>query len=393
MKNPRILFLHNRCMGYRKPLFNMFAEKYDVHFFFTDEKSACGLRADYKLLKRLGFGSFKFAPGLLYVIYREKYDLIIFPPADLPGDLLENIACFFAAKIRGKPYLIWSEKWQWKDDKKILIRRFYLAFDRIVMGSICRNAAACISDGLKHAEYLLSLNVAKERIFISPPASIKKQVSESDNLAHIKEKLGLTDQKVILYVGRLLKRKGVNYLIDAFAKTKKEIEGSKLIIIGEEGIYGKTADQRISIAQLKRQSKELGLEVNTDIFFLGDAEEKVLESSYLISNVFVLPGITHITGEPWGLVLNEAMQFGKPIISTDAVGAAYDLIEEGKNGFMVAERDADALHKALVRILSNPALEEKMGDESKRIIRRYSYEDMFEGFNRAIKYALKSNNN
>lgn len=392
MKNPRILFLHNRCMSYRKPLFNMFAEKHDMHFFFTDEKEAGGLRADYRLLKRFGLGPFRFTPGLMYILSRERYDLVVFPPADLPGELFDNFMCFLVTKIRRKPYLIWSEKWGWKDDEKSLIRRFYLGFDQFVMGYICRSAAACISDGIKHKEYLLSLNVPVNKIFMAPPASIVSRGSDDDDEDGSKDVSGLSNQKIILYVGRLLKRKGVNYLLEAFAKTKKEID-CKLFIIGGEGLYGKTGDDRLSIDQLKAQSERLGLKLNCDIFFLGDVGERELLRSYRMCNVFVLPGITYVTGEPWGLVLNEAMQFERPVISTDAVGAAHDLIAEGVNGFMVPERNAEALSIALLKVLSDATLEEKMGHESKRIISRYRYEDMFDGFDRAFDYALNSNDN
>ena len=391
MKNPRILFLHNRCMGYRKPLFNMLAEKHDVCFFFTDEKEVGGLRADYRSLKRFGLGPFRFTPNLLSILSSKRYDLVVFPPADLPGELLDNLICFLVTKIRRKPYLIWSEKWNWKEDKKLLIRRFYLALDQFVMGYICRSAAACISDGMKHKEYLLSLNVSEKKIFIAPPASVVSQGSDECDVNRIKDELGLANQKVILYVGRLIKRKGVNYLIEAFAKTKEEIDVAHLLIIGGEGLYGKTAEDRLSIDQLKTQSEGLGLKLNHDIFFRGDVEDKVLLKSYLICNVFVLPGINYMTGEPWGLVLNEAMQFGKPVISTDAVGAAYDLIEDGINGYMVPEKDVEALCAALIKVLSDPKLQEKMGMESRRIISRYKYEDMFGGFDKAINYALRLN--
>lgn len=391
MKNPRILFLHNRCMGYRKPLFNMFAEKHDVHFVFTNEKEVEGLRADYRSSKRFGPGPFRFTPSLLSILSKEIYDLVVFPPADSPGELLDNLICFLVTKIRKKPYLIWSEKWGWKEDKKLLIRRFYLIFDQFVMGYICRSAAACISDGMKHKEYLLSLNVSEKKIFTAPPASVVSLGSDESYANRAKDELGLANQKVILYVGRLLKRKGVNYLIEAFAKTKKEIDVAHLLIIGGEGLYGKTGEDRLSIDQLKTQSEGLGLKLNHDVSFLGDVEDKVLLKSYLICDVFVLPGINYVTGEPWGLVLNEAMQFGKPVISTDAVGAAHDLIEEGINGFMVPERDVEALYEALLKVLTDTKLEVKMGLESKRIISRYKYDDMFDGFDRAFNYALSLN--
>ena len=61
------------------------------------------------------------------------------------------------------------------------------------------------------------------------------------------------------------------------------------------------------------------------------------------------------------MVLNEAMQFGKPVIATDAVGVAYDLIEEGRNGFLVPERDEHALYKKLKLLVGDEKLVRQMG--------------------------------
>ncbi len=392
MEKPRILFLHNKCMRYTKPLFNILAERLNVYFFFTDEKKIDGLKAGYSLSSKCGFGLFKPTRGLMLALFREKCDLIVLPPADSPGELFDNLICFLAAKIRNKPYVIWSERWGWKKGRKSPIRRLYLALDQTIIGYIYRNANACISDGIKHKEYLISLNVSGNRIFIAPRASVIGPNSDDEETSRIKDGLGLGDKKIILYVGRLIKRKGVNYLIEAFAKIRKEIDGVSLLIIGGEGLYGKTTEDRFSIDQLKCYSEELGLKLNHDIFFLGDVDDKTLLHYYTMSNVFVLPGVTFLTGEPWGLVLNEAMQFEKPVISTDAVGAAYDLIEVGKNGFMIPERDSGALSGALFKVLSDSGLQEKMGMESKRIISRYKYEDMFNGFEKAINYALRFDN-
>ncbi len=388
MENPRILFIHNKCMPYRKPLFNMLANRHDVRFIFTNEKKVEGLCAEHKVLKRHGLGPVNLALGLISVLSQERYDLIVLPPADLPGGLLDNLICLIAARIKRKPYLIWSGRWKWKEDNKYLIRRFYTFFDRTLIGFIYRNADACISYGMKHKEYLLSLNVSENKIFIAPQASAAIQDADDNGINKIEEELDIGNKKVILYVGRLIKIKGVNYLIEAFAKIREEMEGACLLIIGEEGLYGKTTEERFSIDKLKLFSEDLGLKLNRDIYFLGDIEGANLSRYYLISNVFVLPGITHRIAEAWGLVLNEAMQFGKPVISTDAVGAAYDLIEDGINGFRVPERDVEALYKAMLKILSDKEIEQKMGKESKRIISNYSYESMFDGFEKAINHAL-----
>jgi glycosyltransferase involved in cell wall biosynthesis len=107
-------------------------------------------------------------------------------------------------------------------------------------------------------------------------------------------------------------------------------------------------------------------------------------------NVFVLPSIWQPDYcEAWALTLNEAMQFRKPVIATDAVGAASDLIEDGVNGFVVKNADADSPYEAMERIISDPELERRMGLESKRIIEQgFTYEHMMNGFEEAIKAVM-----
>jgi glycosyltransferase involved in cell wall biosynthesis len=391
MDDERIIFITNKYVRYRRPIFQKLADNINVHFLFTDEKKIEDFKASHRIIRKYGIKPFAFTIGLIPILLFEKFDLVMLPPADSPGELFDNFVCFLATKIRGKPYMIWSERWMWKEDKKSLIRQFYIAFDKIVMGFIFREAKACIIDGIKNREYLLFMNVSEDRIFTVPPASELAARFDENQEMEIKHKLCLENKKVILYAGRLLKRKGINYLIEAFAKIKKEMADTCLLVIGGEGLYGKTREESFTIFELKSHSEKLGLKLNRDLYFLGDIKDEDLVRYFRICNVFVLPGINYVIGEPWGLVINEAMQFGKPVISTDAVGAAYDLIDDGINGFMIPEKNVDALSKALYNVLSDQDVERKMGMESKRIINRYKYEDMFKGFNKAIDYALRLN--
>jgi glycosyltransferase involved in cell wall biosynthesis len=90
------------------------------------------------------------------------------------------------------------------------------------------------------------------------------------------------------------------------------------------------------------------------------------------------------------MVLNEAMLLGKPVIATSAVGAAFDMIVEGENGFIIPERDVDSLASSLGDIISDKKMAEKMGGESLKIItNRFRYSHMVDGFKKAVKFALR----
>jgi glycosyltransferase involved in cell wall biosynthesis len=110
---------------------------------------------------------------------------------------------------------------------------------------------------------------------------------------------------------------------------------------------------------------------------------------YLASDVFVLPSITTYFADACPLVVNEAMYFGKPVITSDAVGTTF-MIKDGENGFVVPEKDSAELESAMFRVLSDPDLEESMGRSSKKLIETsFRYEDMIDGFNSAVKLVYK----
>lgn len=384
----KILFIHNKAMWYRIPFFNELSKEYETNFIFTNETKVENLESRYQILRRYGVYPFSVAFGLIPQLIRENYDIVVFPPPDSPGELIDNIICVFIAKLTKKPYMIWSERWKWKHNERNIFKRFYHLAEGIVIRYLCKNARACVtSGGTKQKEYFLSFGVSTNKVFIIPYVSQNLSKNNSlETIERVKRTLNITNKKVILYVGRLIRRKGVNYLIHAFGKLRNERDDICLLIIGGKGYYGRTDKHSFTIEELKNLSKNCGLEIETDIYFLGDVPNENLPPYYQLCNVFVLPAVTFGIAEPWGLVLNEAMQFGKPVIATDAVGAAYDLIQNGINGFMIQQKDVDALYEAMKKILTDPELERKMGEASKRIIDgAFTYAHMVEGFDKAIE--------
>jgi len=384
MEKPKILFIHNKCMWYRRPFFNKLAEEYNVEYLFTDEKKVEGLKAKHEILKRYGIYPFSFAFGLISRLIKRDFNIVVFPPPDSLGELIDNVFCFLMSNSRRKPYFVLSERGSWK--KKIsLAKWFYIKISHLLTSFIACNSSAFFVPGIKYKEYPLSLGVSFEKIFILPCVSgLTCSDKDYEKGGRLKKELGIENKKIILYVGRLIKRKGADYLIRAFAKVRKERDDVVLVIVGDE-YFGRGKDYCGD--ELKSLCKDLG--VHDDVYFIGEIKHDALAPYYILGDVFVMPGITYRIAEPWGLVLNEAMSFGKPVIATDAVGAAYELIRDGVNGFMVPEKDVNALYKTIKKIIENPELGRKMGEESKRIIEEgFSYEHMVNGFKKAIKYVL-----
>ncbi|MEX2454894.1 MAG: glycosyltransferase family 4 protein, partial [Rhodospirillaceae bacterium] len=116
--------------------------------------------------------------------------------------------------------------------------------------------------------------------------------------------------------------------------------------------------------------------------FLGFRGQTELPPLYDICDVFVLPSDT----EPWGLVTNEAMNAGRPVIATTEVGAARDLVADGDNGFVVQPGDIDALSGALLKLFSDPELRARMGRRSLEIVGAWSFREDVEGLREALRY-------
>ena len=209
------------------------------------------------------------------------------------------------------------------------------------------------------------------------PNACDISMKNEDHIAKekLKNELKIGDKKIILYIGRLIRMKGVDYLIEAFARYKKENTDIALVIVGK-------GDYQHELEQLSKD-----LNIDDSVFFVGYIEYEHLPAYYLLCNICVVPSIIYLKGDAWVFVVNEAMYFGKPIIATEAVGAAYDMIQNGKNGYMIPEKDSNSIYISMKKILSNDKLEVKMGAESKKIYEEgFREKNMIEGFSKAVEY-------
>ncbi|MHA2216764.1 MAG: glycosyltransferase [Candidatus Hodarchaeales archaeon] len=160
-----------------------------------------------------------------------------------------------------------------------------------------------------------------------------------------KEVLVSMDEKIILFVGRLIYYKGVQFLIAAMLNIK-----AKLIIIGE-GKHKK---------KLERMVKNLKLD--SKVFFLGKQSDAKLRYWYKNCDVFVLPSVER--SEAFGIVQLEAMAFKKPVINTDLPTGVPFVSKHGQTGLTVPPEDPDALSKAINRLLDNDDLRLRFGENA-----------------------------
>lgn len=166
-----------------------------------------------------------------------------------------------------------------------------------------------------------------------------------------------------MYVGQFIERKGIEYLISSFKKYIKVDSDISLLLVG----YGPSEDR------LKKMSSNL---VNKKIFFVNHIEIDQMPKVYGISDVFVLPSLE----ETWGLVVNEAMAAGLPVITTDKVGSSIDLVKNDINGFIVKSKSSEQIYLKLKKILSKNGKAEIMGNNSLKLINNFSPEKQASAF-------------
>ena len=166
---------------------------------------------------------------------------------------------------------------------------------------------------------------------------------------------------VILFASKLQQRKHCSDLLDAYRiLIGRKMSGPQpyLVIVGD-------GEQR---AKLEEQARINGL---TDIRFCGFRNQSELPRFFDIASVFVLPA----RHEPWGLVVNEAMNAARAVVVSDDVGCHPDLITNGVEGFVFPVGDVNALADALLRVLATPDTAAKMGENALRRIKKWSFEE------------------
>ncbi len=208
----------------------------------------------------------------------------------------------------------------WKKQlKKILLGRF-----------LFKKAAGFLTSGTANEQFYKSYGVPEEKMVRMPfswgyeeiLAKAKELKPKRENL---RSSFGIKENDfVLLYVGRLSKEKSLFTLLDAYNQVS--YQNKKLFLVGDGPLRSK----------LEKCAERLNLK---EIYFMGFRPRDEVFKFYTVSDAFVLPS----GDETWGIVVNEAMCFGFPIIASNRVGAAVDLVKEGYNGFIFPVGDVEKL--------------------------------------------------
>ena len=162
----------------------------------------------------------------------------------------------------------------------------------------------------------------------------------------------------VLFVGRLEKRKGFGFLLDAFKIVRAEVPQARLLVVGAFD-----DDDKKPFVEYVRRNRIHGVR------FIGRVPEEELPRYYHTCDVFCAPSLGY---ESFGMVLVEAMAAGKPVVAS-AIPGYTEVVKSGAEGLLVPPGDSQALARAIIHLLNNPQLREWMGEMGRKKAARYSW--------------------
>ncbi|VVB91410.1 Trehalose synthase [uncultured archaeon] len=225
--------------------------------------------------------------------------------------------------------------------------------------NLCEKADGLIAVSTYTANCVMKkYGILPDKISIIPNAIDVTKFNPDIEGKEIRKKLGITSEKIILFVGRLDFQKGAGYLISAFSEVIRDFPDVKLIIVGD----GPLKDHIKKIIDEHCLSKS--------VFLLGRATDEDLPRIYAACDLFVLPSLM----EGFGIVYLEAMACGKACIGAN-IGGVEDVIADGHTGFLVPPADPASICKAIETLLSDEKTLKRFGMEGRRrVMENFTWE-------------------
>ena len=269
-------------------------------------------------------------------------------------------ASYVAARRARVPFVLWASLWAHP-------RTPAHALSLLPMRAIYGQADAVVTYGPHVTRYVQRFRSAGN-VFEAPqavdPAVFARPVSDAERAA-ARERMGAAPGAfVALFAGRLVPEKGIETLLRAWRQASLRPD-SALVFAGAGPLSPNGPNVRV----------------------LGRIERNDLPPLYSAADVLVLPSIATATfREPWGLVSNEAMHQGTPVIASDAVGAAAGgLVRDGRTGMVFPAGDADALAARLSALAAAPELRERLGAQARTAVAEYTPERWADGMSAALR--------
>ena len=377
----RIVIITEIISPYRIPLFNALARNPDIdlHVLFLGETDP-NLR-EWRIYREEIEFSFQVLPSWRKRI--GKYNALLNsgvtsalnnlqPEAILCGgyNYVASWQSLGWARRHNVPFLLWSESNRQDQRRELPIVEF-------LKKQFLRRCSGFVVPGRAAFDYVKAQNADARPIFVAPNAVDNDLFADASNVArkratiHRKE-LGLP-QRYYLFVGRLVHEKGVFELIDAYARLDLKLREELGLVIAGDGPV-----------RLELQQLAAGVAPGK-IVFAGFIHREELGIYYGLAETLVLPTYT----DTWGMVVNEAMACGLPVIVSALAGCTPELIQNGWNGILIEPKDVDGLCSAMERLGEDPGLSRRMGENSSRRILDYSPEFWASSVADAVRQVLE----
>jgi glycosyltransferase involved in cell wall biosynthesis len=279
---------------------------------------------------------------------------------------LAPMASWAGARRTRVPVILWASLWAHP-----LTPAHALSF--MALRRLYRSADAVVTYGPHVSAYVRARGARNVHV---APQSVDNDFWSSPQVGPPRDSAWPAQASVrFLFVGRPAPEKGLEVLSRAWRACGPDPAGAALVLVG------------VSAAAWRRAGGVAAGGVAVDGVHCIDAlAPPALRDAYAASDALILPSIaTRTFREPWGLVVNEAMNRGLPVIASDAVGAAAGgLVQDGRNGLVVPAGDATALAGAIGRLLEGPPLRIRLGEAGALDVRAYSHEAWASGFSSAL---------
>lgn len=365
----KVVFLTTIPSPYRVSFFNEWGKKCDLTVIFEKESSS----ERNELWKQMDIQNFKpiflkgisvkankaFCPEIISQIKKLKFDVFVIGGYNTPTAMLASNWL----KYHKVPYILNADGGYVKKDKKIVgyIKRKYIS-----------SASMWICSSDKTVEYFTHYGADSCRVFKYPFTSIREEIVLKEPFSlegkkHIRDRLGIVEDKVVLTVGQFIYRKGFDLLLEVANQIK-----------GGVGIYligGKITPEYQKIVK-KNNLK--------NVHFLDFMDSKTLSDYYKAADIFVFPTREDI----WGLVINEAVAYGLPIITTLDCIAGLEMVD-ASNGKLIRSDDLEELKIAINELIENEELIFELSKNSLKIARRFTIEQMVEQHMKIIEEFIR----
>lgn len=357
----KVLFLTNIPSPYRADFFNELGKFCDLTVTYEgrdsierDSKWIGDNAKNYRSLfldgKRTNTDQF-LCLGIIRVL-RGEWDKVIIGNYSSPTSML----AISYMKMKRIPFIIQADGGlinRSENRIKYLLKKHYIS-----------SASSWMSSGKATTDYLTYYGAHRDKCSVYPFTSLwKKDLDYSldlkANKLKIKKKLGMSEQHIVISVGRFSYDSGYGKGYDLLLKSAEKLEdGIGIYIIGDE-----PTDEFLKW----KHNKNL-----EHVHYIGFKVKADLLEYYAAADLFVLM----TRGDVWGLVINEAMMFGLPIITTDRCVAGLELVQNDINGYIVPINNAEQLAEKITYILKNDKIKSEFGKESLKRIQPYTIENM-----------------